>query len=330
MKNKKRLIMTVLAGTLAVAMVFPAYADKRKKISSVTLEIKAEIQPDTDFGQEKIDVETTGSKYDFANYEIKNDGFGWTEDTVPELDIYLSAGDDYYFDTLAKEKITLKGGAELKRSTRQDSNSTLVLSVTLPMLQNGLKSIDTVTLNQDGIASWVEVNTAGSYEIKVYRSGTAVGTVLTSDVNSVNCRERLVKPNESYTVKVRAVNKYDPSIKGEWMESAPLYVTGEMAANYKANLDAAGVAGGSGAAGEWMQVEDGRYWFKYPDGTYPVNEWKEIGGQWYFFNEEGYMQTGWILWNEKQYYCTENGNMLSDCITPDGYWVGADGARIQQ
>lgn len=330
MKHKKRWVVTALAGALAVAMVFPAYADKRKKISTVTLDIKADIQPDTDFGDETIEVETKSSKYEFSDYQIKNEGFGWTEDSVPQLNIYLHADDDYYFASMTNDQIKLKGGAELKWSTRQDSSSTLVLNVTLPSLQNGLKSIETVTLNQDGIASWNEVGTAGSYEIKVYRGGKAVGTALTSNGNSVNCRERLMKPNESYTVRVRAINKYDPEVKGEWTESAPIYVTGEMVTNYKANLDAAGVAGGSGAAGEWAQVEDGRYWFRYPDGTYPANEWKEIGGQWYFFNAEGYMQTGWITWNEKSYYCTENGNMLSDCMTPDGYWVGADGAWIQQ
>ena len=32
--------------------------------------------------------------------------------------------------------------------------------------------------------------------------------------------------------------------------------------------------------------------------------------QWYFFDENGYMKTGWIHWNEKDYFCDETGAML--------------------
>ena len=42
------------------------------------------------------------------------------------------------------------------------------------------------------------------------------------------------------------------------------------------------------------------------------------------------MKTGWIHWNEKDYYCSENGDMLTSCMTPDNYLVGEDGARIAQ
>ena len=48
------------------------------------------------------------------------------------------------------------------------------------------------------------------------------------------------------------------------------------------------------------------------------------------FDQEGYMSVGWILWEGKEYYCAEDGHMLSDCLTPDSYWVGADGAKIAQ
>ena len=41
---------------------------------------------------------------------------------------------------LGKDKIALKGGAEFKKATRQDSGATLLLDVTLPSMQNSLKS----------------------------------------------------------------------------------------------------------------------------------------------------------------------------------------------
>lgn len=57
----------------------------------------------------------------------------------------------------------------------------------------------------------------------------------------------------------------------------------------------------------WVQDEIGR-WYQNADGTYPVNTWKEI--------------------NREQYYFDGNGYMLSNTTTPDGGLVGANGVRI--
>jgi hypothetical protein len=51
-------------------------------------------------------------------------------------------------------------------------------------------------------------------------------------------------------------------------------------------------------------------------------------GKWYYFDNEGYMKKGWILWNAKWYYLGENGDMLLDTITPDGYRLDKDGVYI--
>lgn len=42
------------------------------------------------------------------------------------------------------------------------------------------------------------------------------------------------------------------------------------------------------------------------------------------------MKTGWVQWEGKEYYCSENGDMLTNCLTPDNYLVGTDGAKIAQ
>lgn len=327
---KKRLAFGLAAGLLAACITVPVYGASRKKITSISLTIKADIEADTDYGDETIEIESSSSRYNVDGYEVMNEGFGWTEDTVPEIRIMLTANDDYYFTSLGTDKITLKGGAEFKKATRQDSSETLLLDVTLPSMQNSLKDMEGVTLSQEGIASWPVIGTAGSYEVRVYRGDKIVGASLTTETNSINCRERMLKPNESYMVKVRAVNKFDPTIKGEWVSSNTIYVNGGQAAAFRENPDGAGVEGGSGAAGEWKQTEDGRWWYDQGGGTYPAGGWLEIGHKWYFFDAEGYMQTGWIPWNEKEYYCSENGDMLTNCITPDHYLVGEDGAKIAQ
>ena len=61
-------------------------------------------------------------------------------------------------------------------------------------------------------------------------------------------------------------------------------------------------------AGEWRSDAKG-WWYAEDDGSYPVSQWKEVNGKYYYFGADGYM--------------------LADTVTPDGYQVGADGAWIQ-
>ncbi|MFR5602396.1 MAG: hypothetical protein ACLTKI_08710, partial [Lachnospiraceae bacterium] len=43
------------------------------------------------------------------------------------------------------------------------------------------------------------------------------------------------------------------------------------------------------------------WWYAYEDGTCPVNTWQQVEEEWYYFDENGYMSTGWILWEENWY-----------------------------
>ena len=51
-------------------------------------------------------------------------------------------------------------------------------------------------------------------------------------------------------------------------------------------------------------------------------------GQWMYQNDDGSFATGWIEDAGKSYYMDENGIMLSNTTTPDGYYVGNDGVYI--
>ena len=108
------------------------------------------------------------------------------------------------------------------------------------------------------------------------------------------------------------------------------------------------------AGGSWKLV-NGSYSYLYSDGTKAVNCWLEIGGQWYYFNMQGIMATGWLKdggnyfyldpatgsmvtgWQQidgKWYYFNERsdgfkGMMYADTITPDGYEVDGSGAWVQ-
>ena len=71
-------------------------------------------------------------------------------------------------------------------------------------------------------------------------------------------------------------------------------------------------------AGEWkrgMAPNEERWWYDYQDSSYAASGWQWLDG-----NEDGIAEC---------YYFDENGWMLADTVTPDGYMVNEDGAWIQ-
>ncbi|MCD7990905.1 MAG: hypothetical protein LUK37_03595 [Clostridia bacterium] len=60
-------------------------------------------------------------------------------------------------------------------------------------------------------------------------------------------------------------------------------------------------------AGEWKQDDIG-WWYVNDDGQYTSNAWQEIDGKQFYFGGDGYM--------------------LHDTVSPEGYLIGSDGARI--
>lgn len=62
-------------------------------------------------------------------------------------------------------------------------------------------------------------------------------------------------------------------------------------------------------SGTWVQASDGRWWYKYSDGSYPKSQFLKISGYYYYFDSNGWMLTGWQKINSLWYYFTEaNGS----------------------
>ena len=119
-----------------------------------TLSIKANIVPGTGFGEEEIEIETSNSRFSVDGYDILNDDFEWRDDSVPKIRITLTADDDYYFQSLPKDKVTLKGGAQFLKASREDSSSTLLMDVELPSLSTSIRDVENLKLSDNGIATW--------------------------------------------------------------------------------------------------------------------------------------------------------------------------------
>lgn len=79
---------------------------------------------------------------------------------------------------------------------------------------------------------------------------------------------------------------------------------------YLINVDGtdAGAYDDTEAAG-WDKQEDGTWRYRKPDGTFVAGTWLNL--------------------EEESYYMDENGIMLADTITPDGYYVNSSGERTK-
>lgn len=127
------------------------------------------------------------------------------------------------------------------------------------------------------------------YTIGTFRNGSAnVYKVRTEKNNMFDYREShkavgSITTNGEFSTKINQKSQYKTEI-------IPKYGTKQFAEN--------SVTKG------WKENETG-LWYDNGDGTYPVNQWKEIDGKQYYFGEDGYM--------------------YRECYTPDGYWVDING-----
>ena len=83
------------------------------------------------------------------------------------------------------------------------------------------------------------------------------------------------------------------------------------------------------AKSEIMDIKGYTYWFD--DNTYMAIGWRQDStGKWYYMKESGEMyKSKWILYKNLWYYMSNDGSMLTNTTTPDGYKVNNDGVWIK-
>ena len=109
---------------------------------------------------------------------------------------------------------------------------------------------------------------------------------------------------------------FNPSgamVTKQWIGNYYLEADGVMATNRwvgKYYVDASGVW----QPDRWMN--NGQWWYRYGDGSYPAAKFDVIDNKVYYFNESGYMVTGWKLIEKDWYYFNPSGVMVKN------QWVG--------
>ena len=83
------------------------------------------------------------------------------------------------------------------------------------------------------------------------------------------------------------------------------------------------------ASGTWRQ-DSGRWWFQRADSSYARGGWHFIGGEWYFFDNAGWMRTGWVRDGALWYFLRPSGAMATGWIRDGGayYWLQSNGVMV--
>lgn len=172
--------------------------------------------------------------------------------------------------------------------------------------------------NGYGNARWkMDGSLGGSYqyEIALYRGSSQVYKTTVS-TTSYNFYPYMTKKG-TYHFRVRVVpgdgNRYGKS--SEWARSDEINLPEEAVS------DGSGQGGGQTASGNTQQVgwiqRGSRWYFLYPDGSYPKDEWLSRNGKWYLFDAEGWMVTGWQSRNGHDYYMDASGAMVTGWLKTD-------------
>ena len=78
------------------------------------------------------------------------------------------------------------------------------------------------------------------------------------------------------------------------------------------------------ARAQWVQKEDGRWWYRHADGSYTAGDWELVDGRWYLFDADGWMLTGWQRKDGHWYLLGADGAMLTGWQRVDGKWYFLD------
>ena len=324
----KKVASVVLTASMIFGMAGVAFARNTKTVvQNVRITINYDLAPGMNAGNIDVDSDSAGVD-DVKVSSITNTDFG----KKPKVTIKVKPDEDYTFKGTPSGNITLndatgKGATISKVSTTSGNMS---ITVTLPKTsagESGALEVNDISWGDDDspVVTWESANYAKQYEVKLYRNNSIKDNITTSGT-SYDFRSKIREYGKgSYTVKIRAAASN--GTKGNWTESDEFDVDEDVLASLGGqsssnNGSSTGPNGSSaGNTGAWLKDNVG-WWYINADRTYTTNNWQQIGGNWYYFDNRGYMVTGWLKspYSGKWYWLsTEGGSNLGKMLT--NQWV---------
>lgn len=271
---------------------------------------------------------SSNSKYDIESAEwIKDESDVELGDTY-NLKVTLSALGDYEFkSSYTSSKVNVKGGTFV--SAKRNSDDELVVTLKSKPAKGTLEEPDDVEWvtynsrnNKFGYATWDKVTNA-KYDVTLYRNEKLVHRVTDLSSTTYNFYPYMTKEGD-YTFRVRAVPKNDTvdeyADKSGWVFSDELYVDDDEVSDGSGQgvENTTGNTSSNDAVG-WI-LSNGKWYFRYPDGSYLRDSWGKINNIWYLFDSNGQMLIGWHNRNNKYYYMNSDGGMKTGWLLDGGKW----------
>ena len=172
-------------------------------------------------------------------------------------------------------------------------------------------------------AKWKVAGSASKYQVRLHRnnsSSTIASYTVTSKSQGFSSD---ITRDGDYWFEVRPYSKYTKQWEG-WYSSDESYFRGS-GSDSPSGPSSYGTNGWISSPGGWQYYENG----------YPArNKWILYANNWYWFDANGTMLTGWQWINRQCYYLNPNPNggpipygaCWMNGTTPDGYTVNASGA----
>lgn len=348
-KTKRLLALVMMAVLLVTLNVQSVLASTYINSVSITLDlnlVEGESLPSLDAGY----TGESGPEVKIAEnnrYEISS--VAWSKNVkraeigeTYTLKVTLEAQDDYVFrGSYSSSKVTVKGGTFVS-ARRGRTNDELVVNLKTKPVEGTLNVPENVEWKSTnyrnskfGYASWDSVSGA-AYDVQLYRNDKVVHKVSGLTRLTYNFYPYMTKEGD-YNFRVRAVPA-DSSVKAyaeksDWEYSDYLYVTEDEVSDgsgreQDVNSDGTPNVTNPNQVG-WIQ-SNGKWFFRYPDGTYLRDCWGKIGEIWYLFDANGEMLTGWQYRNGHYYYMNQSGAMVTGWLLDGNIWyyLNADGAML--
>lgn len=323
----------------ALAAPAAALAAERTRIDEVSLTVESDITAGSCGGDVSVESDNT-DLYDVSGVEVINAGKEWSEGDRPRVKITLEAVDaeEYCFASGSADMFTFSdSGAEYVTSVRGNDNAAITVTVKLSAVldEDGSDEEDDEDDDSDdgddtsygSKSDWL--NGTGVYESEDKTADSDEDEDTDSKDAANDDEEEADGPGTSGSSVVTSGEGTDGgpgssagSGSGSNVSSATATAGGSFAGGSSATWDSPQTGSG------WVSDSVG-WWYRNPDGSWPKDGWLKISDLWYSFDASGYLRYGWIKSGDDWYYCGTDGAMLVNAKTPDGYYVGGDGAWIR-
>lgn len=346
MRNIK---IRVLLITCILIMVYSinSFAGSRRVISEVSIKVNHNIKPGDYPADINLSVNTVDSNdvniYSLINrkYTIEDAQFVGNQNRAVKVGDVLKikvkimpnieSDTEYYFNGSYNSSNVKIDGGEYSSVSKADGG--LIVYIKLKPIRGSYSEPQNLTwtgekgkLRWDGGAS-----PSNYYDIILKKGNTEVARIENYNGRLINLRGYMI-PENTYRARVRAVkspnNNNDIAQNSSWVESDEFYLDKNAGYDYGNTPNAVGPGVGNLSSGNYVQsgysvgwiLQNGVWYYRYPNGAYKVNGWEKINNLWYLFDNAGRMLTGWQNRNGFWYYLNPSGDMKTGWHKEGNSW----------